>query len=227
MDGENGMSTLTRRQREVLEFLLDYLAENGYPPTIREIRSAFRLSSNRGVVDHLAALERKGFIRRGRGSSRAIEILHGSGPDAPADLPRVRAVRYPVAGRIEAGRPAPAAEGRDGSVVLDGRLFGARGDFLLEVKGDSMRDDHIVEGDLVVVKRVEKCRNGDTVVALVDGEATVKRYYRRREDVILQPANPAYEPIVFTKGDARSCSLLGKVIGVIRRYPLGSKPFSG
>jgi repressor LexA len=219
------MSTLTGRQREVLEFLIDYLAENGYPPTIREIRSAFRLSSNRGVVDHLTALEKKGFIRRGKGSSRAIEILHGS--ESSLDLPRVRAIRYPVLGRIEAGKPSPPMNGADGSVVLDGKLFGMRGDFLLEVKGDSMEGDHIVEGDLVVVKRVERCRDGDTVVAMVDGEATVKRYYRRRRDVILQPANPAYEPIVFSKGDTRRCSLLGKVIGVIRRYQARSKPFSG
>jgi repressor LexA len=221
------MNGLTKRQEEVLGFLLDYLSANGYPPTIREIREAFRLSSNRGVVDHLAALERKGFIRRSRGSSRAIEILRQLKPDSPVDLPQVGAVRYPVAGRVEAGRPTPPMEGVGDSIVLDERLFGIRGDFLLAVKGESMKDDHIVEGDLVVVKRVERCENGDTVVAMVDGEATVKRYYRRGTDVILAPANQAYEPIVFSSGSTHRCDLLGKVIGVIRRYPMRGKPFSG
>jgi len=212
------MEDLTKRQGEILAYLIGHLAEKGYPPTIREIREAFGLNSNRGVVDHLRALERKGYIRRTKGVSRAIEIVQGEGaPRGPGrDGDEIR--RYPVAGRVVAGAPAPPVEEEDGGFLIDGGLFHAGGDFLLEVKGDSMTGDHILEGDLVVVKRVENCRNGDTVVAMIDGEATVKRYFRIGNLVELRPANPSYEPIVFAEDRAQDCTLIGIVIGVIRRY---------
>jgi repressor LexA len=212
------MEVLTKRQREILDYLIGYLENKGYPPTIREIRGAFGLSSNRGIVDHLKALERKGYIRRAKGSSRAIEIMHdaacndrnGSVPDG--------VMRYPVAGRIVAGHPAPPVQEEIGGFLIDGGLFGAGGDFLLEVKGDSMSDDHILEGDLVVVKRAESCENGDTVVAMIDGEATVKRYHRAGDRIELRPANPSYEPIVLGIDKMQDSRLIGIVIGVIRRY---------
>mgnify|MGYP005619443235 CR=1 FL=1 len=213
-----GMEDLTKRQSEILDYLVAHIAAKGYPPTIREIREAFGLSSNRGVVDHLRALEKKGRIRREKGSSRAIEIVQGSGStdDTGRWLEQVR--RYPVAGRIVAGVPAPPMEEDSAGFVIGGGLFRAEGDFLLEVKGDSMEGDHILEGDLVVVKRVERCGNGDTVVAMIDGEATVKRYYRTGDTIELRPANPSYEPIVFGGGGKQHCRLVGIVIGVIRRY---------
>jgi len=212
------MDVLTMRQREILDFLLAYLAMKGYPPTIREIREAFGLSSNRGIVDHLKALEKKGFIRRTRGSPRAIEIIRDSGSDHGTDHGRNGVQLYPVAGRIVAGHPAPPVEDGGGGFLLDSGLFGAGGDFLLEVKGDSMTGDHILEGDLVVVKSAQRCENGDTVVALIDGEATVKRYHREGDEVELRPANPSYEPIGFSVDGMQDCRLIGIVIGVIRRY---------
>jgi len=221
------MDVLTTRQREILDYLLEHLAMKGYPPTIREIRETFGLSSNRGVVDHLNALEKKGFIRRKRGSSRAIEIIHDSGSDRGIDPRQNRVLRYPIAGRIVAGDSAPLVEENGGGFLFDPGLFGVRGDFLLEVKGDSMTGDHILEGDLVVVKRVDRCENGDTVVAMIDGEATVKRYYRDGNEVELRPANPSYGPIVFNADKMQDCGLIGIVIGVIRRYSMRGRPFSG
>jgi repressor LexA len=212
------MEDLTKRQREILDYLIGYLAGKGYPPTIREIREAFGLSSNRGIVDHLKALERKGCIRRTKGSSRAIEIVNGGGSTHVAVSEQDEVRRYPIAGRIVAGTPAPPVEDESGGFLIDGSLFYAGGDFLLEVKGDSMSGEHILEGDLVVVKRAERCENGDTVVAMIDGEATVKRYYQRGSTVELRPANPSYEPIVFGADGMQDCRLIGIVIGVIRRY---------
>ncbi|RJR31979.1 MAG: transcriptional repressor LexA [Candidatus Latescibacterota bacterium] len=216
------MNGLTERQRRVLEFLRDYLRRHGYPPTIREIRTAFGLRSNRGVVDHLRALERKGSIRRLPGSSRAIAI---SLPDGENVDSAGKAKAYPVAGRVAAGRPEEAIEDGSETLLLDERLFGGKGDFVLEVKGDSMAGAHIVPGDLVVVRKTASCETGSLVVALVDGEATVKRYVRRGSRVVLEPANPAYSPIVLSGGSA-SASVLGTVVGVIRRYPGRGRAFS-
>jgi repressor LexA len=212
------MNGLTQRQSEVFKFLIGFLAENGYPPTIREIREAFRLKSNRGVVDHLKALEKKGYIRRDKRSSRAIEVLHRADLGADEGSAKVDIAQIPYLGRIEAGVPAPPAEDASDGIGLDRTLFEGGGDFVLEVKGDSMTGDHILAGDLVVVKRVETVDNGDTVVAMVDGEATVKRFFREKRKVILRPANPEYEPIVFEGEDERTCTVLGKVVGIIRRY---------
>jgi repressor LexA len=218
---------LTARQRSVFDYVCRYMRERGYPPTIREIRDAFHLRSNRGVVDHLRALERKGYIRRVPGISRAIEIE--AGPDRAAQMSRGerRLVAYPVAGNIPAGRPEPPIGEGERSVVLDDALFGERGDFILEVKGDSMIDDHIIPGDLIVVRKVETCESGSLVAVLVDGDATVKRYVRTGQRVILRPANSKYEPITLSGADQRNCSIIGKVIGVIRSIPPPKKAFSG
>ena len=221
------MNGLTARQRSVFAFLRRFIGDRGYPPTIREIRDAFGLKSNRGVVDHLKALERKGYIRRLPGGSRAIGIEHD--PEAAGDAPGCRhgTIAYPVAGSIPAGRPEiPAGEiGR--TLVLDESLFGGRGDFILEVKGDSMTGDHIIPGDLIVVRKADRCEPGSLVVALVDGEATVKRYMRSGSRVILAPANPDYEPIVLGSDDSHECAILGTVVGVIRAIAPGKKAFSG
>jgi len=212
------MKELTGRQQSVLEYIARHAREKGYPPTIREIRDAFHLKSNRGVVDHLRALERKGFIRRAPGSSRAIELLRAADRAERKDSGRPGVVSYPVAGNVAAGRPEPPVEEADQRFLLDERLFGGGGDFLLEVKGDSMIEDHIAPGDLLVVRRTETCESGALVVALVDGEATVKRYLRSGGRVILRPANPKYEPIVFSGAEGHECSIIGTVVGVIRAY---------
>ena len=216
------MNGLTARQYRVLEFLREYVRRHGYPPTIREIRTAFGLRSNRGVVDHLRALERKGSIRRLPGSSRAIAI---SAPNQAVLEGEGRTKAYPVAGRVAAGRPEEAFEEGGDSLLLDERLFGGKGDFVLEVKGDSMAGEHIVPGDLVVVRKTASCETGSIVVALVDGEATVKRYVRRGARVVLEPANPAYPPIVLS-GRSATATVVGTVVGVIRRYPGRRRAFS-
>lgn len=220
------MNDLTGRQREVFNFLVTYVRENGYPPTIREIREAFHLKSNRGVVDHLRALERKGYIRRDKNSSRAIEILHASGYGEELSPIQRETLLYPIAGGITAGRPTEALEAIEDTVALDCSLFREQGDFLLRVDGDSMIDDHIVPGDLLIVKRTRRCENGDIVVALIDGEATVKRFHRRGKKIQLKPANRKYKPIVFEESSRRTCSIVGKVIGVIRRLSGRRTPFS-
>lgn len=250
-------NNLTKRQGEILEFITSYLRGNGYPPTIREIGEAFGFRSNRGVVDHLRALERKGCIRRNPGSSRAIELLANgktwefkdscafpgdgsevrAGGNLIADDSRTsyyqiagdRRVRYyPVAGRIEAGVPSPPIEDRRESMVIDDGLFGGEADFFLKVTGESMVGDHIVPGDLLVVKRTESCGNGDIVVAMIDGETTVKRFFREGDRVILRPANPAYAPIILDgSAESRSCTIVGIVLGLVRRCRSRPIPFSG
>lgn len=218
---------LTKRQGEILDFVTCYLRENGYPPTIREIGDAFGFRSNRGVIDHLRALERKGFIRRNPRSSRAIELLfNGEGETVGVGGGgRVRA--YPVAGRIEAGSPSPPIEDIRCAMLIDRDLFDEEGDFLLEVTGDSMVGDHIVPGDLLVVKRTSACENGDIVVVMVDGETTVKRLFRSEGRLILRPSNDAYEPIVLEGSDIRTCTIVGKVLGLVRRGGPRRIPFSG
>lgn len=221
------MNGPTARQTKVFEYLRRYIRARGYPPTIREIRAAFDLKSNRGVVDHLRALERKGLIRRRPGISRGIEITGAERGEERGYRGAGGTVYYPVAGRVAAGRPEPAAEEAGRAIALDPSLFGERGDFLLEVRGDSMIGEHIVPGDLLVVRRVEVCESGDLVVALVDGETTVKRLIRTGNAVALRPANPDYEPIVFSNGSFRDCSIIGRVIGVIRAVSSAKAGFSG
>ncbi|UCD19482.1 MAG: transcriptional repressor LexA [candidate division WOR-3 bacterium] len=220
------MNDLTARQKQVLDFLGGYQMRYGYPPTIRDIREAFGLKSNRGVVDHLNALERKGYIRRVSRSSRAIEILRPKGMQG-GEVSDRGTVNYPVAGDIKAGEPALPVEDINDFILLDEKLFRQPGDFLLEVKGDSMIDDHIMPGDLLVVSRDPVCRSGDIVVALVDGEATVKRLIKRGDSIILKPSNKMYEPIVLNKDELETCRIVGTVLGVIRRYQAGRKTISG
>jgi repressor LexA len=221
------MKELTTRQRSIFDFVQRYARERGYPPTIREIRDGFHLKSNRGVVDHLEALERKGYIRRARGSPRAIEIESGFEVSGDGERPSRGAVSYPVVGNIPAGRPEPPDGETDRTLVLDDSLFGERGDFILEVKGDSMIDDHIVPGDLIVVRKADTCENGSLVVALVDGEATVKRYVRSGTRVMLQPSNRKYRPIVLSSDASPDCMVIGEVIGVIRSISRPKGVFSG
>jgi repressor LexA len=218
---------LTERQGEVLAFITMYLGEKGYPPTVREIREAFHLRSNRGVIDHLRALERKGYIRRDPRSSRAIELLVDGEKVTVMSPSDVKVRSYPVAGRIAAGSPSPPIEDVREVLRIDEGLFGETGDFLLEVDGDSMIRDHIMPGDLLVVKRAAACENGDIIVAMVNGETTVKRYYRSGGRLFLHPSNEAYEPIVLAGPEIQTCTIVGKVIGIVRRHASRGKPFSG
>jgi repressor LexA len=205
---------LSERQQQVLDYIRKTVADRGYPPSVREIGGAIGLSSPSTVHSHLSALVKAGAIKRDPTKPRAIMIVEDVQPVA-APLPeRVREV--PVLGRIAAGTPILAAEHVEEVLLLPVDLVGADPVFLLEVKGDSMIDAGIFEGDLVAVHSQKDARDGEIVAALIDGEeATVKRLRRRDGKVILEAANPAYEPMVFTNG----VELVGKVVSVLRRYP--------
>ncbi len=198
---------LTDRQQQILDHLRDEIDRRGMPPTIREIGEHFRIRSTKGVEDHLAALTKKGFIRRERGKSRAIEI------EGRPDLRGARAL--PLVGRIAAGMPALAVEQQEGHFVLDESLVGAGVTFLLRVTGDSMKDAAILDGDLVVVRKQETARVGEIVACRIGEEATVKTLHRTGNPVVLKPENADYDLITIPAGE--DFEILGKVVGVYRK----------
>jgi repressor LexA len=198
---------LTARQAEILDFIRDETDGRGMPPTIREIGSQFGIRSTKGVEDHLAALERKGFIKREKGKSRHIEI---------ADRPDMRGVRLlPLVGRIAAGAPVLAVENVEDQFVFDESLVGPGETFLLRVTGDSMIDAGIFDDDLVIVRKQDDAREGEIVAARLEEEATVKRFHREGGQITLLPENAAYDPIPVAED--RDFQILGKVVGVYRR----------
>ena len=202
---------LSGRQQEIWKFLVEYVDQHGYPPTVREIGEAVGLASPSTVHAHLANLERAGFLRRDPTKPRALELV---GRERPGDAGAGREVeRLPLVGQIAAGGPLLAEENVEEHLAVPETL---RGDFLLRVKGDSMADAGILDGDLVVVRRQETATNGEIVVALAGDdesadEATVKRFFREDGRVRLQPENAALEPIY-----AQHVQVLGKVVGVFR-----------
>jgi repressor LexA len=202
---------LTGRQREIWTFLVDYVDRHGYPPTVREIGQAVGLASPSTVHAHLANLERAGLLRRDPTKPRALELVgrgRASSGAEVAELPRL-----PLLGQIAAGGPLLAEQNVADEIAVPETL---RGDFLLRVKGDSMIDAGILDGDLVVVRRAQDAHDGEIVVALAGDdesadEATVKTFYRESGRVRLQPENAALEPIY-----AQHVQILGKVVGVFR-----------
>lgn len=199
---------LTDRQSVILDFLRDFLEENGYPPTLREIGGQFGIRSPRGVQDHLEALERKGYIRRERDKSRGIELLDFRPSTADSVL------RLPLLGRVAAGQPVLSEENIEGWREIDSSMA-RNGSFLLTVTGDSMIDAHILDGDMLVVQSQEEARNGEIVVAMVDDETTVKTFYRESHAIRLQPENATMDPIIVPAGSAEF-RILGKVLAVYR-----------
>jgi len=205
---------LSERQQQVLDFIRTTVADRGYPPSVREIGEAVGLSSPSTVHSHLSALVAAGAIRRDPTKPRAIKVVSESKVADVARSDRLRDV--PLLGRIAAGTPILAAEHVEEVLPLPVDLVGNDPVFLLEVKGDSMIDAGIFEGDLVAIRSQKDALDGEIVAALIDGEeATIKRLRRRDGKVILEPANPAYEPMTFTSG----VELVGKVVSVLRRYP--------
>jgi len=200
---------LTDRQREVLEFIQSFTETHGVPPTVREIGGRFHVTP-RAAFDHLRALERKGYLRRRSTEGRTSRALTLAVRPSPAR-------EVPILGRIAAGTPLLADENREGALPLDPAWVGGRGDdvFGLRVRGESMINAHIVEGDLVLVRRQDHAHPGDIVVALVDGEATVKRFAREGHAVLLRPEHPTMAPIVVREGE-KDLRILGKVVGVVR-----------
>lgn len=205
-------TALTDRQRSVLDFLRDFLRENGYPPTIREIAGHFDLRSPRGVQDHLEALERKGYIRRARERSRGIELLELAAKRAPEPS---NVIRLPLIGKVAAGVPVLSEENIEEWIEVDASFAAREGNFLLKVVGDSMVEAHILDGDTIVVSPQETARDGEIVVALVDDEATVKTFYKEPGGIRLQPENAALQPIWVPAGSAE-VRIIGKVVAVMR-----------
>jgi len=197
---------LTKRQREIADFIKQYAAKYGYPPTVREIGKAVGLASSSTVHAHLANLEKYGILRRNPTKPRAIELLidRAKKAIAPAGLPLV--------GQVAAGQPILAEENIEDYMQVPVVAGGDEGEYVLRVSGDSMKGAGILEGDFVVVRRQESAKNGDIVVALVGDEATVKRYFKEKDHVRLQPENDTMEPI-----RSSEVRVLGRVVGVLRK----------
>ena len=196
---------LTEKQREIYDYILKSTREQGYPPSVREIGEAVGLHSPSTVHAHLKALDALGLINREDRKTRAIRVAGVRAPE-----PSIRSI--PVIGRVEAGQPVLAYEEIEGEIPFD--VGHSAGEFFaLRVRGDSMIDAGIVEGDYVVVRRQEEAAHGEIVVAAIDGEVTVKRFYRQRGEIWLMPETPAFSPI-----SAKDAHIVGRVIGLYRKY---------
>lgn len=224
---------LTQRQRDILEFIAASIAERGFPPTLREIGEHFHIRSTNGVNDHLKALEKKGHLRREDLKSRAMRpvLPDGNGELVPM-RPRVAQgtgtielppdsgdlVDIPIMGRVAAGQPILAVENVSDTVKIDRVLLGGHREvFGLRIVGESMIEDGIFDGDYVFVKKTPAARAGEIVVAMIEGEATVKRYYPEGDKIRFQPANQNMQPIIVRKADFKSVDIIGIVVGVYRK----------
>lgn len=206
------MAKLSKRQQEILDFIKKEVQTKGYPPSVREIGEAVGLASSSTVHGHLARLESKGFIRRDPTKPRAIEILAG---DSTQVMNPSKVVNVPVIGKVTAGQPITAIENVEEYFPLPERLVSPDDQvFILEIMGDSMIEAGILDGDYVIVRQQQTANNGDIVVAMTDEhEATVKRFFKEKNSVRLQPENSNMEPIIL-----RNVTILGKVIGVYRMF---------
>src|SRR5436190_3045973 len=204
---------LTDRQRAVLEFISQSIERRGYPPTLREIGEHMGIRSTNGVNDHLKALEKKGYLEREDLKSRALRPIsfEGSGPTG-------NIVEVPILGRVAAGEPILAIEQAEDTVKVDRFFIGAtREVFALKVKGDSMIEAGIYDGDFIFVKKQLTAKKGDIVVAMINDEATVKYFHPEGDQIVFKPANHRLQPIVVRKRDWKSVNLIGLVVGVYRR----------
>jgi repressor LexA len=223
---------LTQRQRDILDFISSSIDRRGYPPTLREIGEHFGIQSTNGVNDHLKALEKKGFLAREGLKSRAMRPMSapasGTGSSKVVTQPSAlrlgdEMVEVPIIGRVAAGQPLLAVENIEDTVVVDRFFIGSNREvFALRVVGESMIEDGIFDGDYVFVKKAPTAQRGEIVVAMIDGEATVKRYFPEGDVIRFQPANQAMEPIYVRRAEFRSVDIIGVVIGVYRQY--GHKP---
>lgn len=201
------LPTLTNRQKEIYDFVLKGIREKGYAPSIPEIGAKFKIASTNGVSDHLKALEKKGYIRRV--GKRAIEVLSSLGKPV---LSSVREI--PILGRVPAGKPFLSEENVEGFLTVPSDMGSGRM-FVLRVQGDSMIEAGIIEGDQAILKQQATVENGQIVCAMINGEATLKRFYKKDGVVTLKPENEKYAPIVVSSGEFR---ILGRLVGLIRKF---------
>jgi repressor LexA len=222
---------LTQRQREILDFISASIVERGFPPTLREIGEHFNIRSTNGVNDHLKALEKKGHLRREDLKSRAMRPVL---PDGGEIIPMRRSAmgtgdvqivsndddmaEIPILGKVAAGQPILAVEMATDTVKVDRVLLGGHREvFGLRIVGESMIEDGIFDGDYVFVKKTAAAKTGEIVVAMIEGEATVKRYYPEGDRIRFQPANSNMDPIIVRKADFKSVDIIGIVVGVYRK----------
>ena len=205
---------LTDRQAEIYEYIKKYSKENHMPPTVREIGNHFEISSTNGVRSILAALIKKGYINRSPRLSRGLEIIsNGSDSQEPAAN---NTIEIPIVGRVAAGQPILAVQNLEGTVTIDRDFLACRSDvFALRVKGDSMINAGICDGDLIFARQQKSAEQGEIVVAQIDNEATVKYYHPSSDHIELRAANPKYRPIIVN--NRKDFSIAGRVIGVMRR----------
>jgi repressor LexA len=222
---------LTQRQREILDFISASIVERGFPPTLREIGEHFNIRSTNGVNDHLKALEKKGHLRREDLKSRAMRPVM---PDGGEIIPMRRSamgtgdvqvvtldedlMEVPILGKVAAGQPILAVEMATDSVKVDKMLLGGHREvFGLRIVGESMIEDGIFDGDYIFVKKTSSAKSGEIVVAMIEGEATVKRYYPEGDRIRFQPANSNMDPIIVRRADFKSVDIIGIVVGVYRK----------
>jgi repressor LexA len=204
---------LTKRQQEIFDFIKRYSAKYGYPPTVRDIGKAVGLASSSTVHAHLANLEKIGLLRRDPSKPRALELLDRAADKAAEGVRSIVGPSgLPLVGHVAAGQPVLAEENIEDYVDVPAVAGGGDGEYLLRVRGDSMKDAGILEGDFVVVRPEDTASDGEIVVALVGEEATVKRFFREDDHIRLQPENPAMEPI-----RSKEVKVLGRVVGLLRK----------
>lgn len=206
---------LPKKKRQILEYLSDYVSKRGFAPTLSEIAKKFKVSSLATVHEHIKFLEDNGFLKRsGNARGRQVEITRPDNQSPNEPYLAGQTIGIPLLGLITAGAPIEAVENREEEIAVPAEITRGRPCYILKVKGDSMVESLIADGDLVIVEKTEYAKNGDMVVAVLDdGTATLKKFYKEKNFIRLQPANRAYQPIL-----ARNIVIRGRVVGIIRKY---------
>lgn len=199
------MQTLTPRQQQVHTFIANFIESNGSAPTLREISAHIGTAGTATAISHIEALEKKGYLRRREGSSRGIVLVQSHSPT----------VSLPIVGKIRAGLLHPAIEDITGQLSIDSTLIKGDGCYFLTVEGDSMINKGILPGDMVLIRPQQVANNGEIVAVMVDGDATLKQFFREQDHILLQAANPDYEPIVIRPGKGE-VTVVGKMVGLFR-----------
>ena len=209
-------NALTSRQQQIYDFIKDKIETRGYPPTVREIGEAFEIQSPNGVMCHLNALVKKGLITRKEQSARAIQLRDFRPPasSSAAAAAAAAAAELPLVGSVAAGQPIQAVETQDRFNFQD--MFGGPDHFVLRVKGESMIDDHIDDGDYVVIRPQQTAENGERVVAMIESEVTLKRFYQTGSKIVLHPCNGTMKPIEVDPAESDT-RVLGVLVGVMRK----------
>lgn len=203
-------SVLPKKKQHILAYLRSYIEEHGYAPTLTELAKAFKVHSLATMHEHLEFLEKAGFIKRGKEGLRELSVIE---PEAEAIFQEAASISLPLVGLITAGHPIEAIEDRSAMLTVPQEIVGRKNAYILRVKGDSMIESLIADGDYIVVEKTEYAKDGDMVVALLeDGTATLKKFYKHKNFIRLQPANKKYQPI-----DVPTVVIQGRVLGVIRK----------